>query len=75
MFNELKISFTCHQLRHSYCTMLYYTSVKIKKAQELMGHSSADMVYNVYTHLDEERENVDETLNDYCNKVVKKVVN
>ena len=48
--------------------------LKIKKAQELMGHSSADMVYNVYTHLDEERENVDETLNNYCNKVVNKVV-
>lgn len=73
--NENKIYFTNHELRHSYCTMLYYAGIKIKKAQELMGHSSADMVYNVYTHLDEERENVDETLNNYCNKVVKKVVN
>lgn len=70
-----KIYFTNHELRHSYCTMLYYAGIKIKKAQELMGHSSADMVYNIYTHLDEERENVDETLNNYCNKVVKKVVN
>lgn len=73
--NENKIYFTNHELRHSYCTMLYYAGIKIKKAQELMGHSSADMVYNVYTHLDEERENVDETLNNYCNKVVKNVVN
>ncbi len=73
--NDTKIYFTNHELRHSYCTMLYYAGIKIKKAQELMGHSSADMVYNVYTHLDEERENVDETLNNYCNKVVKKVVN
>ena len=72
--DENKIYFTNHELRHSYCTMLYYAGIKIKKAQELMGHSSADMVYNVYTHLDEERENVDETLNNYCNKVVKKVV-
>lgn len=31
-----KISFTYYQLRHSYCTMLYYAGVKIKKAQELM---------------------------------------
>ncbi len=69
-----KIYFTNHELRHSYCTMLYYAGIKIKKAQELMGHSSADMVYNIYTHLDEERENVDETLNNYCNEVVKKVV-
>lgn len=62
-----KISFTYYQLRHSYCTMLYYSGVKIKKAQELMGHSSADMVYNIYTHLDEERENAEELINDYIN--------
>lgn len=31
-----KISFTYYQLRHSYCTMLYYAGIKIKKAQELM---------------------------------------
>lgn len=62
-----KIHFTYYQLRHSYCTMLYYSGVKIKKAQELMGHSSADMVYNIYTHLDEERENAEELINDYVN--------
>lgn len=64
--DENKINFSNHELRHSYCTMLYYAGIKIKKAQELMGHSSADMVYNIYTHLDEERENVDELLNNYC---------
>lgn len=67
--DENKIYFTNHQLRHSYCTMLYYAGIKIKKAQELMGHSSADMVYNIYTHLDEERENVDDTLNTYCSQM------
>lgn len=66
-----KIKFTCHQLRHSYCTMLYYANVKIKKAQELMGHSSADMVYNIYTHLDEQRENAEDLINNYISKVVK----
>lgn len=68
LLEDNKIHFSNHQLRHSYCTMLYYAGIKIKKAQELMGHSSADMVYNIYTHLDEERENVDETLNNYCLK-------
>lgn len=63
------IKFTCHQLRHSYCTMLYYANVKIKKAQELMGHSSADMVYNIYTHLDEQRENAEELINNYIKKL------
>lgn len=66
--NEKTIKFTCHQLRHSYCTMLYYADVKIKKAQELMGHQSADMVYNIYTHLDEQRENANELLNKYISK-------
>lgn len=50
--NNNKIKFTCHQLRHSYCTMIYYSDVKIKEAQNLMGHSSAKMVYDIYTHLD-----------------------
>lgn len=67
---ENKIHFTDHVLRHSFCTMLYYADVKIKKAQELMGHSSADMVYNIYTHLDEERENADELINNYIEKVL-----
>lgn len=62
---ENKINFTCHQLRHSYCTMLYYANVKIKKAQALMGHASASMVYEVYTHLDEQRENADDLINNY----------
>ena len=39
----------------------------IKKAQELMGHSSADMVYNIYTHLDEQRENAEGLINNYLN--------
>ncbi len=71
---DKKINITCHQLRHSYCTMLYYSGIKIKKAQELMGHSSADMVYNIYTHLDEQREKADETINNYIKKVVNTVV-
>lgn len=50
-----KIKFTLHQLRHSFCTMLYYSGIGIKEAQELMGHSSADMVYDIYTHLDIEK--------------------
>lgn len=69
------IKFTCHQLRHSYCTMLYYANVKIKKAQELMGHSSADMVYNIYTHLDEQRENAEELINNYIKNLSNRLSN
>ncbi len=65
-----KLYFTFHQLRHSYCTMLYYAGIKIKKAQELMGHSSADMVYDIYTHLDEEKENSKELINNYISSLL-----
>lgn len=68
------IQFTCHQLRHSYCTMLYYAGIKIKKAQELMGHSSADMVYNIYTHLDEQRENAEFLINNYITNINKTTI-
>lgn len=63
---ELKeIIFTIHQLRHSFCTMLYYAGIGIKEAQNLMGHSSADMVYDIYTHLDAQKENSLNSLNTY----------
>lgn len=69
--SENPIHFTCHQLRHSYCTMLYYAGIKIKKAQALMGHSSASMVYEIYTHLDEQRENSINLINNYIKNVNK----
>ena len=68
--DKKRIKFTYYQLRHSYCTMLYYAGVKIKKAQELMGHSSIDIVYDVYTHLDEERENADKLINDFVSNCI-----
>ncbi len=60
-----EIKFSLHQLRHSYCTMLYYANIKLKEAQRLMGHSSADMVYNIYTHLDSQKEDSLNSLNEY----------
>lgn len=33
---DLGFKFTPHQLRHSYCTMLYYSGIKIKETQNLM---------------------------------------
>lgn len=69
--SKKQIHFTCHQLRHSYCTMLYYANIKIKKAQALMGHSSASMVYEIYTHLDEQRENTQDLINNYIKNMNK----
>lgn len=64
------IYFTLHQLRHSFCTMLYYNGIGIKEAQELMGHSSADMVYDIYTHLDMEKGKIYDKLKQAAEKYI-----
>lgn len=69
--NPKTIKFTLHQLRHSFCTMLYYSDIGIKEAQELMGHSSADMVYDIYTHLDMDKGKPYDKLNNSTQKFIK----
>lgn len=53
---------TAHIFRHNYCTMLYYSGISQKKAVELMGHSDLKMIMDVYAHLDEKKEAVQEKL-------------
>lgn len=43
-----------HDLRHTFCTMLYKAGVGLKEAQYIMGHADSAMTLEVYTHLDEE---------------------
>jgi integrase len=45
-----------HDLRHTYCTMLYDSGVDIKTAQKWMGHADQTMTMRIYTHLTSERE-------------------
>lgn len=47
---------TAHLFRHNYCTMLYYSGISVLKAVELMGHADKKMIMDIYSHLDEERE-------------------
>lgn len=49
--------------------MIYYAGVNIKEAQRIMGHSSAKTVYDIYAHLDAERENTEEKINDYISNL------
>lgn len=44
-----------HDLRHTYCTMLYDAGVDPKTAQLLMGHSSIEITLRIYTHLSDSR--------------------
>lgn len=46
------VPFTSHQLRHTYCSMLQWSGVDMKTAQDLMGHSEIDVTANTYTHVD-----------------------
>ena len=71
---DLGFKFTPHQLRHSYCTMLYYSGIKIKETQNLMGHSSAKMVYDLYAHLDAQKQNTALKINNYLNNNKKRKI-
>lgn len=43
---------TPHVLRHTFCTNLVQTGIDIKSLQYLMGHSSASVTLDVYSHVD-----------------------
>ncbi len=47
--------FTWHELRHTYCTLLYDNDIPLKVAMNWMGHKSQDMTAKVYSHLSEEK--------------------
>jgi integrase len=49
------ITATAHQLRHSFATMLYECGIEVKDAQDLLGHSTAAMTQDIYTHLRDTR--------------------
>lgn len=52
-YNE--ISIRSHDLRHSYCTMLYEAGVDLKSCMTWMGHADEEMTMQIYTHLSDER--------------------
>ena len=45
----------CHDLRHTFCTMLYDADVDVKTAQLWMGHADVMVTMRIYTHLSEGR--------------------
>lgn len=48
---RLGITATAHQLRHSYATMLHDQGIDLKTAQYWLGHSTAAMTQDIYTHV------------------------
>jgi integrase len=57
--------FGAHDLRHDYCSMLYYAGVPAKEAQSLLGHSDVMTTLNIYTHLDENKESAASKIDEY----------
>lgn len=45
-----------HDLRHSFCTMLYETNIDLKTAMKWMGHADHNMIMKIYAHLSAEQE-------------------
>lgn len=59
-------TFTAHQLRHTFCTMLYLSGVDVLTARDQMGHTDISTTLGIYTHLDKKykRSSMDK-LNDF----------
>lgn len=49
------VDIRAHDLRHSYCTMLYDAGVDLKTAMLWMGHADQAMTMRIYTHLTDQR--------------------
>lgn len=47
-------TFTPHQLRHTYITMLYLAGVDVLTAKEQAGHADISTTLGIYTHLDKQ---------------------
>lgn len=56
---------TSHIFRHNFATILYYSSVDIKEAVRLMGHSDEKMILEIYAHLDRQKSKSKDKLNYY----------
>lgn len=44
-------TFTPHDLRHTFCTIMYEAGIDVLVAQEQMGHSDVKTTLSIYTHL------------------------
>ena len=51
----IPVEIRAHDLRHSYCTMLYDFGIDLKTAMLWMGHADQSMTMQIYTHLSDQR--------------------
>ena len=65
---EVPENLTSHIFRHGFATDLYYAGVGLKDAQYLLGHSTASVTMDIYTHLDKRRTDARDKLMTYHEK-------
>lgn len=52
LYGETLPNITPHVLRHTFCTNAQQAALDVKSLQYLMGHSTASVTLDVYTHSD-----------------------
>ena len=68
--------FTPHELRHTFCTILFESGIDVLTAQKLMGHSDPKITMDIYTHLSEQHEEIQlDKLDSFLNNASQMQVN
>lgn len=68
ILKDTGLNFKLHELRHTFCTILYYAGVSSIHAADIMGHSLSVM-QEIYTHLDKDKSKEEiKKLNQYISK-------
>ena len=50
--------FTPHELRHTFCTIMYEAGIDAMTAKEQMGHSDIKTTLSIYTHLSQQHKEI-----------------
>lgn len=80
-FSPIKIPmvitpFTPHELRHTFCTIMYEAGIDALTAKEQMGHSDIKTTLSIYTHLSQQhKENEVNKMDAFLQKGSQGVVN
>lgn len=56
------VAFRAHDLRHTFCSLLYSGGVDVKTAAYLMGHADIGVTMRIYTHLSREKRSESEAV-------------
>lgn len=61
--------FTHHELRHTFCTLMYYAKIDVRAAMYLMGHANIQTTSQIYTHIENENLRNDKRYSKYTDEI------